>query len=121
MPAPVVLVRREEVHRAPLPFRASRRLSEKLGHALIHAHADRECVTMVAVGGDHVIIIAEQRAGADRDRLLPDVKMQEATHRTFVVLILVERLLLEAANSHHVAEQPQLIFGEELLVIGAPA
>jgi hypothetical protein len=54
--APVVLVRREVVHRAALAARATGRLAEELGHALVHAHPDRQGVAVVAVGGDDVIV-----------------------------------------------------------------
>ena len=34
--APEIFIRREKVHRAPLPFRTSGGFAEKFGHALVH-------------------------------------------------------------------------------------
>ena len=109
--APIVLVRREEVHRAALAFRAARGFAIKLGHALVHAHADGEGVAVVAVGGDDVVIVAHERAGADGDGFLADVEVEKAAH--FSAVVLLQRLLLKAPHPQHLPQQPDFVFGGE--------
>ena len=114
--APVVLVRREEVHGAALAFGAAGGFAVKLGHALVHAHADGEGVAVVAVGGDDVVVVAHERAGADGDGFLADVEVEEAAH--FAAVVLLERLLLEAAHAEHFAQETDFVLGGEAFVDG---
>src|SRR4029450_7214890 len=55
------------------------------------------------VGADQVVVVAHHRGGADDRRLLADREMQEAAG--LGLLVLPSRLLLEAANQHHLREQ----------------
>ena len=68
-----------------MPFEQPVGLAEKLRHALVHAHADGERVAVAAIGGDHVIIVAQAAKGPDRDRFLPDVEVEEAAHLALIV------------------------------------
>jgi hypothetical protein len=58
--APVAFVRSEEMHRATFSFRATSCFAEELGHAFIHGHADGQSMTVIAVCGDHVIVLTEE-------------------------------------------------------------
>ena len=107
--APVVFVRREEVHRAALALRAAGGLAKQFGHALVHGHSDCESMAVATVGGDDVIVVAHERYASYGHGFLAIVEMQEAAH--FFLRVLPQRLALEAADAHHVGEEPQLSLG----------
>ena len=73
--APVVLVWSEIMHGAALSFGTAGLLSEKLGHTLIHPHADGQSVSVITVCGDDVVISSHQRHTTDGDGLLADVEV----------------------------------------------
>ena len=114
--APEVLVRREEVHRAALAFRAAGLFAEHFRHALVHAHADGEGVAVVAVGGDEVVIRPAERDGADGDGFLADVEVEEAAD--FAALVVFQAGLLEAADADHLGKQLDFPLRGERLVDG---
>ena len=87
MPAPVVFVGGEEVHRAAFAARATGRFSEKFRHAFIHAHAHGERVTVVAVGCNDMVVFAHERYRPDSNRLLSDIKVEKSAHHALVVIL----------------------------------
>ena len=95
------------MHRAPLPLGATGALAEEFGHAGVHLHADGEAVAVVAVGRDDLVLAGHQGGGADCDRLLTDVEVEEATHHALIVVF--QGLLLEAADAEHLAEEADLL------------
>src|SRR5262249_5067235 len=95
----------EEVHRAALAPGASGGLAQELGHRPCGAHAARERMTMVAIGRDDIIALAQYADRPDRDGLLAAVLVKEASD----LPLLIEHLgpLLEAANQHHLPQPEQ--------------
>ena len=73
-------------------------------------------MSVVAVGSDGVIILAEQGDGAHSHSFLADVKVEEATH--FSGLVFCERDLLKRPDAGHLTEQVDLPLAAELLVDG---
>jgi hypothetical protein len=80
----------------------------------LSVHSDRDGVAVVAVGGDDVVVLAHERAAADGDGLLADVEVEKATD--LLRLIGAQRTLLEAADAHHGAEEPDALHLGQLLV-----
>ena len=108
---PVVFGGFEIVHRTALPFRAAGGFSEEFGHALVHTHADGESVGVVAIGGDDVVVFAEERDGADGDGFLTDVEVEEAGH--FAALVVLERNLFESPDAAHQSVEADFVIGGE--------
>ena len=104
---PVMLVGSEEVHRPTLALGAAGALAEELGHAFVHAHADGQGVAVVTIGGDDLVAAVHQGGGADGNRLLADVKVEESPHDPLIVIF--QRLLLKAADAEHFAEEAYLL------------
>ncbi len=69
---------REEVHRAALALGAAGGLAIKLGHALIGRDAFSDGQAVVAVGGNHVVVVADGRHAACRHGFLADVEVAKA-------------------------------------------
>lgn len=111
---PEVFIWSEEVHGAALAFGAAGLFAEHFGHAFLHAHADGERVTVIAVRGDEVIILTRQGNGADGDGLLADVKVEETADLT--ALVVLERNLLEAADADHFRQQFDLLIIAKFLI-----
>lgn len=109
--APVVFGGFEIVHRTALPFRAAGGFAKEFGHALIHTHADRESVGVVAIGGDDVVVFAEEGDGADSDGFLTDVEVEEAGH--FAALVVLERNLFESPDAAHQSVESDFVIGGE--------
>jgi hypothetical protein len=72
----------------------------ELGHHAVGAGALGDAVAMAAVVARDVVVVAQVRAGADRDRLLADVAVRGALDRAR--LELLDHALLEGADAHHV-------------------
>ena len=64
---------------------------------------------MLAVGAGDVVVGAERREAADRDRFLPDVEVTEAADLAQAVGLT--RLLLEPANEQHLPEPVAVLVG----------
>lgn len=93
----------EHVHRATLALRAAVLTAEEFGHDRTRRHATRERLSMVAVGGDDVVVGAEQRDDARGDGFLADVEVAEATDATDRVHLGAP--LFEAALQEHAVQQ----------------
>jgi len=106
--SPEVFVGREEVHRAAFAAGAAGGLAEHLGHQLVHVHASGQAVAVIAIGGDGVVVLAEQGLRADDDRFLADVEMEEAADLAGVVG--EEARLLELADARHLPVEVDLGF-----------
>ena len=107
MATPVILVRREKVHGAALPFGTTRRPAEQFGHALIHRHPHGQGLAVRAITGNDVIVLTAQGQGADCHRLLAGVQVQKAADLT-TGLILLERRLLEPPDPQHLTQKMNL-------------
>ena len=68
----------EEVHRAPLPASHAIAATEQFGHDRARRYAAGQRLSVIAVGGDDVVIGAEHRNSTGAARLLPDVEVAEA-------------------------------------------
>src|SRR5690606_15607183 len=97
--APVITRRVEIVHRAALALGATRDLAIELGHQRLGVHADGDGVTVIAIGGDHVIVFTHERTAADGDGFLTDVEVEKTAD--FLGLVGAQTALLEAADTHH--------------------
>ena len=89
-----------DVHRAAEPAAVAGLAPHQLGHHAVGAGALGDAVAMAAVVARDVVVLAQMRAGADRDRLLADVAVRGALDRAR--LELLDHPLLEAADAHHV-------------------
>src|SRR2546427_475391 len=83
------------------PAAAPGRAPEELGHRAARVTGAREVVRVLAVGGDDVVRRLGRGDGAHRDRLLPDVEVEEAAH--LPLRVGLRRGLLEAAGGGHLA------------------
>src|SRR5262249_10539773 len=68
----------EHVHRAAFAARATIDASEQLRHHDARAHSARKRLAVITVGGDDVIVVAEQGDRARAHGLLADVQMTKA-------------------------------------------
>ena len=93
----------EDVHRAAASAGGAVLAAEQLGHHVLGVGAAGDRVAVGPVGADQVVVRLHHRGRADDRRLLADRQVQEpAGLRT---LVLAARLLLEAADQGHLAEQ----------------
>ena len=92
-----------EVHAAALAAADAGGLAAQLGHQRPRVGAARERVAVVAVGGDEVVVGPQQAHGADADRLLADVEVEEAADLALDVEL--RAALLEAADEQHLPVQ----------------
>ena len=88
------------VHRAAEAPAIAGLAPHELGHHAVGAGALGDAVAMAAVVARDVVVVAQMRAGADRDRLLADVAVRGALDRAR--LELLDHALLEGADAHHV-------------------
>ena len=89
----------EEMHRAAFSLGASRGLPVELGHERVHLHPDGDGVSVVAVRGDDMVVLAHEGAAADGDGLLADVQVKEAAD--LLRLVRAQAPLLEPPDAHH--------------------
>ena len=111
---PEILVGCEEMHGAALAFGATGLLAEHFSHALIHAHADSECVAVVTVSGDEMVVCATEGNGPYGDSFLADVEVEEAGH--FAAVVVFQRCLFESPDANHLGVELDLTLGCERLV-----
>lgn len=116
VPAPVILVRREEVHRASFSARAAGGFALKLGHAFVHRHADCQGVPVIAISGDDVVVVAEEVASAYGNGLLADVEVKKSAN--LALLVNAQGAFFKASDAHHVGVEAQLVLGAERLIDG---
>jgi hypothetical protein len=90
------------VHRAALSLRAARRLAEQLGHDRVGRHAPRERLPVLAIGRDHVVVVAQGGERADRHRFLADVEMTEAAD--FAQRVRFGGFLFEPTDQEHLTQ-----------------
>ena len=62
--APIVFVWCEKVHRATFAFGAPGVFAIHFRHTFIHRHTDGQCVAVVAIRGDDVVVLFHQRDDA---------------------------------------------------------
>ena len=74
-------------------------------------------MTVIAVGGDDVIVFTEQRNSAHSHRFLADVEVEETAH--FTALIMLERELLESADADHLPVESNLVSMGQFLIDGS--
>ena len=89
----------EVMHRPAEPARTAGRFAKKLCHAGVRARSASECVGVIAIRRNDVIIRPGGRDRAGHDRFLSDIKMTKAAD--LLRLILLARALLKAANQQH--------------------
>ena len=114
VPAPEIAGRIKIMHRAALALGAAGGLAVELGHERLGVHPDGDGVAVIAVRRDDVVVRAHQGAGADGDRLLADVKVEEAAD--LLRLIGAEAALFETPDAHHLAMQLDLVLARQLRV-----
>src|SRR3546814_18970288 len=76
----------EHVHRAALAFRDAGLASRQLGHDDLRIDAIGEHVALIAVAGDHTVLVAvERRLQAARDGFPTDIEVAETAHQADAV------------------------------------
>jgi hypothetical protein len=98
--------RRRHVHRACAAAVYTRCAAEHLVEEGLRVDAQRERVTVAAVGGRHPVALLEQACNAGRHRLLPRIQMRRAVD----LALQEERLhkVLEAADEEHLTVDPRV-------------
>src|SRR5262249_44379444 len=91
----------KEVHRSTTALRAACRLAEQLGHRSLHIPDSHQIMSMLTVRGQNVVSGLDRRDRTDRDRLLTDIEVKEATH--LAAGIRPRRLFFKAADANHIA------------------
>ena len=102
----------EEVHGAPLPLRAARRLPHLFAHRGPGLHAASEGVAVIAIGGDHIVVFSENADRTDRNRLLSAIEVTETAD--FLILVKHGRPLFKAADQQHLPEPSQSLISRDL-------
>ena len=92
----------KEVHGTAKSSRTSGFFSEKFGHAGVRARSARQCVGVVAIGSNDVIVRPRGRYSADDDGLLTDVKMAETAN--LLRLILLTGAFFKTPDQQHPRE-----------------
>src|SRR5690606_11088390 len=86
VPTIELMLGRKHVHRPAFTLRDAGLAPRELGHDDLGIDAVSEHVTMIAITGDHaVLIVIERGLQADRNRLLPDVEVAETSDQTEAV------------------------------------
>src|SRR4051812_60154 len=91
------------MHRAALAVRAAGLPPEQLGHYCARTYAARQCLTVIAISGDDVVVRADHRHYTGGDCLLPDVEVTDPAD--FAERVSFRALLLEATLDEHRTEQ----------------
>ena len=104
------------MHRSALALGTPSDFAEKLRHAFIHPHANREGMPVIPIGGDHVVILAHQRRCSNRDGFLPDVEMQKPAH--FAKRVVLVGCFLKPPNSEHLAHETDFVLRCKISICG---
>src|SRR3546814_5907918 len=92
----------EHVHRAALALRDAGLAPRQLGHDDLGIDAIGEHVAVIAVAGDHAVLVAvERRLQAHRDRLLPDIEVTEPADQAEAIAL--------ARSAEHTSELQSLM------------
>ena len=89
----------EKMHRATQAARTAGFFSKKLRHTGVRACAASKSVSMIAVGGDNVVIITNGSDSAGHNCFLTDVKVAKTAD--LLRLILLTGAFLETPNQQH--------------------
>ena len=90
------------MHGTALALRAAPDASKHLRHAVLWLRSPGQGVAVIAVGRDDRIAFRDRADCPDRERLLPDVDVQEPAD--LLVLVGLHRPDLELANEQHVTK-----------------
>ncbi len=91
----------KQVHRAAESLRTSGDFPVELGEDGLGLHPLGYGEAVVAVGSYDVVVGRQRRAGADRDGLLSDVKVQKSTN--FTLRVCPRALFLAPADEEHLS------------------
>ena len=118
----------EHVHRAALALRASAGFAEELGHDRLGSHALGDRMRMLAITGEHVIVLADGRDRANGHGFLTNVEMAEAANLTGAIRF--RGFFFEATDQKHLVidvhqrfaiQSRDTTFLRLLNLLGAPA
>ena len=84
------------MHRAAAPVRDAGFLAKQFRHYVARLRAFGDAVAVLAIGRDHVVLVAERLDGADRDRLFARIRRTEAGD---LALGTFRRLFLRSGES----------------------
>src|SRR5690606_6439089 len=98
----------EQVHGATLAAHYSILAAEQLGHDTARAHAPCESRTVIAVGGDHVVVRPQHCKRAGGYSFLPVIQVAETTD--LAQCVRLGRALLEATLQKHGTQKLQVRF-----------
>src|SRR6185437_8311964 len=100
-----VHARVEQVHRAAFAFRTAGRFAIQLGHHSFGRYALGDCLSMLAITGDNVIVTTKRGYGPDPNCFLADVQMTEAANLSNAVRF--GALLFKTPNQQHLMKDPE--------------
>ena len=105
-----------EMHRPTAPAAAAVGLAEEFGHQQVRVHPLGQRMAVTTVGRGDPVARPQQRTGADRDRFLADVEMQEAGRLALTAGNLGRGF--EPAQQHHAAVKREQ--GRRIEAVGKP-
>ena len=71
-------------------------------------------MAVIAIRGDHVVVVAHQGTSANRHGFLADIEVEKSPHLPAVILL--EGLLFEATHAEHLAKETDLRLRAEVFV-----
>ena len=105
----------EQVHRPAAPAGTALGLAIHLGQNLVHRHAAHQCVTVFAVGRHDLVVRAQHRNDARRNRLFPVIEMKKPAD--LFLRVDLGAFVLETPDADHVPEQRQHMRPVELWLV----
>ncbi len=103
-----VRFRVEEMHRPAEALRAACLFAVQFGHRDAGRHTAGEGEAVVAIGRDGVVVFLNRGTGADRDRLLTNVKMKKSAYLSHRVG--TRRFFLEPSNEEELPKEFKSFF-----------
>jgi hypothetical protein len=113
MPAPVIVLGAGKVHGTALAPTDASGLAQELCHHCLWIQSAGNGPPMIAIGCEQMVCRKQRFAGADGDRFLSDVKMQEPADLSLGVQL--SGFLFESPDEDHLPiELEKLVFGQFL-------
>src|SRR5690606_19420215 len=97
--APIVATYIRQMHRPTFPFTYTGGLAEQFRHQRIRVRPDGQCMGVIPIGGDDMILGAASANGANGHCFLTNVKVQKAAY--LAELVEFGTFLFKSTNQYH--------------------
>ena len=104
VPTPIIFVGSEVMHRTTFAVRTTGGLPKQLRHAGLQIHPHSQRMSMVAIGGDDMIVRSHQGYRPHSNSLLADIQMEKPPHLSLIIIFQCR--LLKAPDPQHLDEKP---------------